>query len=114
MMPLSSNSQAPSVTMIHASFISDCLDTVTISFNSETNTPIVEVPARLEGILSFDAPELNSAGKFGVWLERSTLVVVFTECARLREEGSRMRTVHVIFEADRGELAKCKCSCRAP
>ncbi len=62
----------------------------------------MEVPARLQNILSFDAPELNSAHKFGLWLNGSTLVVVFTECARLEERGDSNR-FHVMFEADRGE-----------
>lgn len=91
--------------MLHSSFVFDCLDTIIVSFSCETNTPIVEVPTRLENILSFDAPELNSAHKFGVWLDSSTLVVVFKECARLGEggDGNNGRTVYAMFEADRGE-----------
>lgn len=60
---------------------------------------MVEVPARLNHILSFDSPEINSAQKFGVWLDRATLIVVFKKCVRV-EEG---RAIFAMFEADRGE-----------
>ena len=90
------------MTRAYASVISNCLDTITLSFSSETNTPIVEVQARIEAILSFDAPELNSAKKFGVWLDSATLVVVFAECAKLEGRLDK-RAVSAVFEAERGE-----------
>lgn len=51
--------------------------------------------------MSFDASELNSAHKFGVWLDHSTLVVVFTECAALVD--GEERPVYLIFEVERGK-----------
>lgn len=94
--------QAPEIVSVHATFTSHCLDTVTISFATNTSTPVVEVPTKLDTLLSFDAPELQTTAKFGVWFDLSTLVVVFRECAKLGSEESAERPLHLMFEAERG------------
>ena len=67
--------------------------------------PIVEVGTKLDTILSFDAPELSSALKFGVWMNPLTLVVVFRDCVLLEGGGveGKDKPLNVLFEAERGE-----------
>ena len=92
------------MTSVVANFNQQCLDTITISFNTPTNIPIVEVSKKLNDILWFDVQQLNSAHKFGVWLDYSTLVVVFMGCPIHEDVGSngRKRPMYVIFETERG------------
>jgi hypothetical protein len=72
---------------------------------------VVELPGKIDKLLSFDIPELQAAAKFGVWFDASTLVVVFTECVNMGKEDSpeaeKDRPVYIMFEAERGmETAK--------
>ena len=99
--------QAPQVTSVHATVASQCLDSITVSFSTKTNMPVVEVPTKLDNILSFDAPELQSVTKFGVWFGTSTLVVVFEDCVEFgvgNSDGGKDRPLYLMFEAERGIL----------
>ena len=117
-LPLSSmqapqiNSVAASVTNTPNDSSSVCIENITVNFDPTTNTPIVELQHRVEQLLTFDLPELSSALKYGMWLDRATLVVLFPECVRWegRTASGRERPIYLIFENSRGKLIIVKVS----
>ena len=97
--------QAPKLLSAIASFTDDdCLHLVTFSFNSPTNGPVVATKRSVSRIMTFDNPEVNSAIKFGLWLDYTRLVVVFGGCVRRKTvKGMKDRGVKVHLEAERGK-----------
>lgn len=101
--------QAPRLISSHTylSRVSDsltCVKNTTLTFNVNTSVPIVEVPTKLNNIISFDLQELNTALKFGRWMDYRTLTIVFVECVVWNKTttSGKQRPISVIFEASRG------------
>ena len=70
----------------------------------DTSIPILEVPAKLDNLISFDVQELNSAKKFGRWMDHRTMAVFFVECVTWdgRTTSGKDRPIHIIFETNGG------------
>ena len=101
--------QAPKLISAKAQFttVSDsitCVKNITLTFNVNTSIPIVEVPAKINGLVSFDLPDLNSALKFGRWMDDRTTTIIFVECVvwNGRTTSGKERPIHLMFETDRG------------
>ena len=92
---------------VHLTNVSDsttCLKNITLTFNVNTSVPIVEVPAKLDRLVSFDLNYLNKARKFGRWMDYRTLSIVFIECVvwNDRTTSPNKRQFSIMFEATRG------------
>ena len=101
--------QAPRLTSadVHLTKVSDlimCIQNNTIGFNINTSIPIVEVPAKLESLVSFDVQELNVAKKFGRWIDHRIMAVFFVECVTWDSSttSGKERPIHIMFEANEG------------
>ena len=81
-----------------------CVQNVTLTFNVNTSTPVVEVPAKLNSMIAFDIQDLNTAQKFGRWMDYSTISIVFVECVEWdgTMASGKQRPINIIFEAERG------------
>ena len=81
-----------------------CVQNITVEFDVNTSVPILEVPAKLANLISFDVQELNSGKKFGRWMDHRTMAVFFAECVSWdgRTTSGKERPIHIIFEADGG------------
>ena len=71
-----------------------------------TSVPIVEVPAKLESLVSFDVQELNMAKKFGRWMNYRTMTIFFVECVTWNSTttSGKERPIHIMprFETNEG------------
>ena len=92
------------VHLVNVSNAVTCLKNITLTFNVNTSIPIVDVPARLDRLISFDLQDLNKALKFGRWMDYRTLSIVFIECVMWndRTTSPNKRPFSIVFEADRG------------
>ena len=80
-----------------------CVKNITLTFNVNTSAPVVEVPTKLNNIISFNQQDLENAPKFGRWMDYRTLTIVFVECTVWNRTTIRkQRPISVIFEASRG------------
>ena len=106
--------QAPQLQAGNAYFTNQsCLSKITLLFNTNTSTPVVEIQPDLGFLLHLDPPELNKALRRGHWFDYRTLVLVFDKCVeweRMTTNG-RERPMFVVFEAQRGVLCVCVCVC---
>ena len=83
-----------------------CLQKVTITFNTDTSAPEVELPSLIGNVLSFDPPHLDMAKKYGRWRDYRTLMVTFVgECAEVIMEttSGKAQPIFVVFIAEEGE-----------
>ncbi len=83
-----------------------CLQNVTITFNTDTNAPEVELSSLISNVVSFDPPHLDLAEKYGRWLDYRTLVVIFAgECVEVVMEttSGKAQPIFVAFIAEQGE-----------
>lgn len=97
--------QAPLIERAYANFTNkDCLNSITLLFNSDTSVPVVDVQPDLDFLLYFDPPELSWAGHYGQWQDYRTLVILFPECVEWEREttSGRERPLFVILEEERG------------
>ena len=80
------------------------MQNVTVKFNVNTSIPVLEVPAKLDRLLSFDVQELNTAKKFGRWMDHQTMAVYFVECVNWdsRTTSGKDRPIHIMFNTNEG------------
>ena len=94
-------------TSVHLTNVPDsvtCVQNITIEFDVNTSIPILEVSSKLDSLISFDVQELNSAKKFGRWMDHRTMAVLFVECVSWdsRTTSGKDRPIRIVFEADGG------------
>ena len=82
-----------------------CLTKLVVKFNTDTNTPVVEVQRELDLLLTFAPASLAKTPHHGYWSNHSTLVIVFSECAVLEiTNQDNRRPLYIVFKDQEGAL----------
>lgn len=57
-----------------------CLSNITIVFNANTTTPVVEVKPDLQDLLTLYPSDISSMPHYGRWMNKETLSIQFMGC----------------------------------